>query len=941
MKGGKLGPGVSCLLALCCSAALLLGSVCLTAAGAPREKPAAASLPLRLEVDQDRQARAFYGGLQAIVSIAGTFEMNATPTLTGSRTGIFRGPWQAGLQRVAPGGYALSGRDAKSGAAYTLRLSQLDASSLEVDYSFTAPSRPADLAFDILKLSGDLFAGAGLESSPAALTDTSQVAAQPASVARRILLTGKNRVLVRGAACDIEITDLLGSGSILVGDFRAVPWDKEKSIIFIGDRPALVPGRHYRFRYAVRSLAPSRSALIRDERATGHPVAAGGNRDSFGAPPREEQQAAGYYRLPDDTVISGNPRGAAEAILLRELRSRTGLRCRTGGAAAPGSSGGIRLELAAASAADPLPAEGYQLRVEPAGVVIRGADARGCLYGAYALLNRLQQVPGGWRVACGTTRDWPELPQRGGCIEMLPPARRDVALFKRYLDAISRSGGNLVIFLHDAAQVEKWRTASAGPGWTEQQLGEISQYARFLGLEVWAGMGSVFSSGAFPGLPLAEGSNYPDPSGAGAYRRLFALYDRLLRVYRPGTLLISHDEMKGLSRYAFKLKSSEADIFARDVGTIRDWLSARGVTTAIWGDMLLDHERWEKEVGSANSNNPMLDSGATHETLGLLPRDLVILDWHYDLHREYRSVELFRRQGFRVLGATWHDPQAARALAASVKKFGGQGIVATDWGLLATLSPAATTLCAPLCGWSSRCSPAGDSDVAFLAGYLREPDFTPSAYRQVPLPLGKAANRSTWDQAQGSGTGLFDLGPLLDLRAFPSGSHAFAGVQFAIASPARGTRENCIVSPGNPAPGAAAPEVLLPAGGAALRGVAFLHSCLVPEPQLFPRELGAYLIEYQSGREVRVALQENWNITDVRSSPSLRSHPWTFSRSPDELAGCYPAWRGFSAGGVPLNAQTFIWRNPFPKEKVCRITLQRSQVVPHSSIVLLGVTLLQ
>ncbi|HBG04817.1 MAG: hypothetical protein A2075_11540 [Geobacteraceae bacterium GWC2_58_44] len=930
-----------CILTLLCVTLLLLGIPFLPAADASRQELKAAPLPLRLEVDAERRGRAFYGGLQTIVSIGAALHFVEPAPLGGDRKRIFSGPWNGDLRQGLPGSHTLSGRDAKSGAEYLILIRQVDAGNLKVDFSFTAPSRPADLSFDILKLSGDLFAGAGLESLPQALHDAGEVPTKPSPAARRIMLTGKNRVRVRGALCDIEVTDLLGSSSILVADCRLVPWDREKSINFNVDSISLDPGRSYQFSYSVRSLPPSRTSLIRNDRAVGSPVPAGDQGAGFGAAPKYMLQAPGFFQLQGDTVICGNPRGSAERVLAAELRRQASLQCEV---VAPGSSGfgrGIRIEQQALSAKDKLPPEGYELSVNRDGVVIRGADARGCLYGAHALLNRLLPVQGGWRVASGTRRDWPDLPQRGACIEM-SPALRDVALFKRYLDAISRSGGNLVIFLHDPIRVAGWRKGAGNKGWTPEQLAEIAAYARFLQLEVWAGIGSAFKSADFPGLSVAKGANFYDPSQEGSYRLLFGLYDQLLAVYQPSTLLISHDEMRGLSSYAAAMKSSEADIFARDVTRSRNWLAERGVATAIWGDMLLDHGRWEKEVGAANSSNPFFSSGATHEALDQLPRDVVILDWHYDMRKQYRSVEHFRSRGFRVLGASWHDPQAARSLALSVKQFGGQGIIATDWGLLRTMAPAATTLSAPLCGWSSQCSGEGNGDLEFLAGYLRDRDFQVSTYRQSPVALGEAANRSTWDAVQGSGRGIFDVGPVLDLRALASGWQSFAGVMFDVDSPGRGKRNNCIVAAGKVGAGELpADSVTLPGAAPPVRAIAFLHTAFVAEPQVALRELGEYLIEYQSGRKVRVPLQENWNITDLRCTESLRRNPWTFSRSPDVLAGSRPGWRGYSASGIPLNAQMFIWQNPFPEEKISRLTLRGSGSVPHSRVALLGVTLLQ
>jgi glycosyl hydrolase family 20 len=941
MKGFRISrKGALSLLNILLAIFLVVVSASRPAADASRQSTGKDTPSLRLLVDKERHARAFCGGLPAIVGICGFFEFYEH-SLMGKRARICSGPWNGALRKSSAEGYLLSGRDPKSGAEYSIDYRQVDSSKFEVMLSFKGPSQSAGLGFDIVKLSGDLFKGSALESGPQAINDAEGIPMTPLPVAKRILLTNKNRVLVKGALCDLEITDLSGARSILVADCRAVPWDKEKSIVFCSEKSNLVPGRQYSFKYSIRCLPASRATALQNAKVTGTVIAEENWGSFFTTPAKDEKVAPGYYRLLSGDLIFGDRNGTAETILARKL-SRLTSRQSSVQAPVMGKAGrGIRFELLPPGKSGVLPAEGYELVIGRDGVVIRGADARGCLYGAYAFLNRLNYIKGEWRTGCGIIRDWPDLPQRGMCIEMLPPAVPDVTLFKRYLEAISRAGGNLVVFLHDAAQVGRWRENAPNAGWTRKQMVEISEYARFLHLDVWAGMGTGFKAADFPTLAMDKESNFYDPFDEGSYRLIFSLYDLLINTYKPTTFLISHDEIRGLSAYAARMKVREEDIFAGDVARVRDWLAGRGIGTAIWGDMLLDHGRWESEVGAANSRNPFFNSGATHEAIKKLPRDILVLDWHYDPKKEFRSIDYFRKNGLRVMGATWYDPRAAEALAASVKRFDGEGILGTDWGFWRTLSPSAATLSAVQCGWSRECGTLRNNDVEALAGMLRGPA-VPTGGRQVTLDLQDTVNRSTWDAAPGSGRGVFDAGPVLDLRALSSGRREYSGVLFDVAPAGNGKRSNCIVVSNATGAGRAAErESRVVVGDKPAKAIAFLHTCFVPEPQVAPRKLGEYVIEYQSGRKVSVDLQENWNITDVRSSEALRANPWTFARSPDVLVGSRPGWRGDSAAGIPLNMQVFVWHNPRPDEKIRSIRMRVVDQQNNYRIALLGVTLLQ
>ena len=96
----------------------------------------------------------------------------------------------------------------------------------------------------------------------------------------------------------------------------------------------------------------------------------------------------------------------------------------------------------------------------------------------------------------------------------------------------------------------------------------------------------------------------------------------------------------------------------------------------MWGDRLLDAEttgysRWE-----ASDND-------TAGAVDLIPKDIVICDWHYGKRESYPSIAHFTGKGFRVWPAGWHDPEATRALmqAARADQSGRVlGFLVTTWG---------------------------------------------------------------------------------------------------------------------------------------------------------------------------------------------------------------------------------------------------------------------
>jgi hypothetical protein len=93
-----------------------------------------------------------------------------------------------------------------------------------------------------------------------------------------------------------------------------------------------------------------------------------------------------------------------------------------------------------------------------------------------------------------------------------------------------------------------------------------------------------------------------------------------------------------------------AELFAGEVKTLRDFLARRGARLWIWGDRLLDADltgigKWEAaENGTARAIN-------------LIPRDVVICDWHYEA--PHPTATFFALQGLPVVSSPWRRPSVA------------------------------------------------------------------------------------------------------------------------------------------------------------------------------------------------------------------------------------------------------------------------------------------
>jgi len=95
---------------------------------------------------------------------------------------------------------------------------------------------------------------------------------------------------------------------------------------------------------------------------------------------------------------------------------------------------------------------------------------------------------------------------------------------------------------------------------------------------------------------------------------------------------------------------SRAELFAGEVRALRDHLAQSGRQTWLWGDRLLDGETTGIGEWEAAKNG-------TAAALALLPKDVVVCDWHYE--SAWPTAVHFAVSGFPVVSSAWRRPRVA------------------------------------------------------------------------------------------------------------------------------------------------------------------------------------------------------------------------------------------------------------------------------------------
>jgi hypothetical protein len=152
---------------------------------------------------------------------------------------------------------------------------------------------------------------------------------------------------------------------------------------------------------------------------------------------------------------------------------------------------------------------------------------------------------------------------------------------------------------------------------------------------------------------------------------IFALYDELIEVFEADALHVGMDEVFIIAdadcpRCAGK---PTGELFAKAVNDYYQHLvKERGVEMMMWGDRLLDgaatgYGKWEASMNG------------TQRAVDLIPKDIIICDWHYERMKSYPSVPLFLNKGFRVLPASFRDVKQTKKLIDFSLAFPSEGML--------------------------------------------------------------------------------------------------------------------------------------------------------------------------------------------------------------------------------------------------------------------------
>lgn len=259
------------------------------------------------------------------------------------------------------------------------------------------------------------------------------------------------------------------------------------------------------------------------------------------------------------------------------------------------------------------------------------------------------------------------------------PQRKDLAKMVRLVDELARLGVNTLVLQVDYRFQFESHPKIGGEVWfNKDDARQLAAHCQSKGMRLIPQMSCVGHQSGGPGEPpyglLREFPQFdetPDraPDSPGFYCREWcvsepavypvvnALMDEVIDAFGSEYFHVGMDEVFLIGdKDCPRCKGAEkAALFAGAVNTLHQHLvEKRGLQMLMWGDRLIDgramkHGSWE---GSAND---------TFGAIDLIPKDIIICDWHYEVRESYPSVPMFMEKGFRVWPSTWRNREATIA----------------------------------------------------------------------------------------------------------------------------------------------------------------------------------------------------------------------------------------------------------------------------------------
>ena len=324
----------------------------------------------------------------------------------------------------------------------------------------------------------------------------------------------------------------------------------------------------------------------------------------------------------------------------------------------------------------PQSTEAYQLRVTSTGATIRTRSARGLFYG----VQTLRQLLRGRELPAVEIEDWPALRLRGFMLDLSHGPLPKMEELKRQLDFLAFWKTNqFYLYSETNIELDGFPLLSPKARLSKAQVRELIAYARerFIDvvpcLELYGHLHDLAKIERYSELGETPHGGEIDPRNPKAQELVRNWVDQFTELFPSPFFHVGMDETYELG------KMPGRELTPKDAGAVylgffeqvsRMVAAKKGKRVMVWGDIILQHP----------------------EVIPRLPAGTIAIPWRYGDEPSYDRFVSPLAEGkvqFLAGSGVWnyydaapdfdHTVRNVNGLVASTRKFGGLGIVHTEW----------------------------------------------------------------------------------------------------------------------------------------------------------------------------------------------------------------------------------------------------------------------
>ena len=281
--------------------------------------------------------------------------------------------------------------------------------------------------------------------------------------------------------------------------------------------------------------------------------------------------------------------------------------------------------------------QAYQLIISEDGIEINATTLQGLYYGSMSLVQLIERSVNN-QIPTMKILDWPNMELRGISDDISRGQVSNLKNFKRIIDFIARYKMNVYMpYIEDMLQLKSYPSIGKGRGaLTNREVKEIVEYAKERYVDVIPAFQTL---GHFENiLTSKEFVDFAEFPGAASLavteKKTYTFLENMLKevftLFPSEYINIGADESydvgSGKSK-ALTKSIGRAKVHAEHYKKVFNICKENNKKVMMYGDVILNHT----------------------DILKLIPKDVIIIDWHYGANTSYPSTDIFNNAGFKFL----------------------------------------------------------------------------------------------------------------------------------------------------------------------------------------------------------------------------------------------------------------------------------------------------